>query len=170
MFDIGALSCTFNLSGQLQVMEIASEFIVILILFPFFTVMNEIINFHQKFYESLNSTNYLEVRQSELFASNRADLTTILETVHKEIRKSMNHWILIEQRKNLVELKTIRKSWLGNFDQDKVIICVEPSKGLRIESGPINKWIFIDGARNLGHLVYVKQVINRVLSERLEKS
>ena len=125
-------------------------------------IINETIDYNQKFYEILSNTNYLKVCQLELINTKIESESKFLNKIESQILASRKNWLISKKGLGVIEFQTRKKSWFNYLLLDKVSIIIKDKNTILIKSRPLNKIEFLDSSRNLGNIQFVKWTIKKI--------
>ncbi len=147
--------------GDFEIKHTIVSFGGIMLLFLIIAIINETIDYNQKYYEYLSNKNYLKVKQSEDIEISIEDNEKLLDNIERQILGRKNNWLLSNKNEDTIEFQTKIKSIMNYLIEDRIVIKIETSDKLRIESAPMNKFVFLDSSRNLGNILFVRNEIKK---------
>ena len=125
-------------------------------------IINEVIEYSQKYYEVLTNENYLAVKQRAVITIDTSDSNNFLNNLGKEILSSKPNWLLSEKSENFLKFQTRKKSFINYFIEDLIIIKIGNASTISLESAPVDQIVFLDSARNLNNILFLKKIIKKL--------
>ncbi|MEL6865537.1 MAG: hypothetical protein AAFP19_14010 [Bacteroidota bacterium] len=159
----------YILIGSAEIKESTLSFGGILLVILIAVIVNETIEYNQKYYEYLSNSNYLRLRQRGDMTINIANPKKLFDNLERQILERNNGWWRSKRRERSMAFQTKKGSFLNPQAGDRIIIKVEGSNQVRIESAPLNKFTFADSARNLGNIIFLKNQIEKAAIDKLDK-
>ena len=151
----------YFIHGNLDLRDGLVSFGGIMFIILTIAIIDETIDYNQKYYEILSNKNYLRVRQFEELDFIVKDKSNFLDKIERQVFEKKDNWLLSEKKEDRLEFQTKKKSLLNWLIEDKIIIRIEKTNRIVIESSPINKIVFLDSSRNFGNILFVKSVIKK---------